>query len=35
MVEGAIECLIVTEGKTILGMVSRTDLLRHLAPGNS
>jgi CBS domain-containing protein len=31
MVEGSIECLIVTEGKKLLGIVSRTDLLRNLA----
>ena len=31
MVEGAIECFIVTEGKKLLGIVSRTDLLRNLA----
>jgi CBS domain-containing protein len=31
MVEGAIECLIVMEGQKLLGIVSRTDLLRELA----
>jgi CBS domain-containing protein len=31
MVEDAIECLIVVEGKKVLGLVSRTDLLRALA----
>lgn len=31
MVEDAIECLIVVEGNKVLGLVSRTDLLRALA----
>ena len=31
MVDDAIECLIVVEGKKVLGLVSRTDLLRELA----
>ena len=31
MAENAIECLIVVEGKKVLGLVSRTDLLQEFA----